>query len=1246
MLLEPLEDRRLLAVDIAFDYSLDTAGFFAVQERRDALERAAAVLEARLEDELTAITPGGSNTWTAVISHPETGNQHDVVDLTIPADTLLIFVGSRNISNLGIGGPGGYGVSGTSQFVNNMVTRGQSGIATGSGDSATNTDFAPWGGNIVFDSDAVWNYSAAPPSSGINDFYSVAVHEIAHLLGVGTSHSWTNQVNASSQFTGTHSVQAHGSPIALDPTESHWASGTDSTLPGTITVQETALDPQITVGTRKELTTLDWAGIQDIGWEVAPVSFAPTLDTISDIVINDNASERVINLAGITAGGSESQVIQITASSSDPSVVPNPTVTYTSPETTGTLKFTPVADQSGTSTITVTLEDGGADNILATTDDNDTFTRSFLVTVSLSFDITFDYSLDTAGFFADQARKDALERAANVFENRLEDNLAAIQPSGSNTWTAVINHPETGNTENPVDLVIPIDTLTVFVGSRVMSNLGIGGSGGYQVSGTSAFVNNMSTRGQSGIATGSGDSSTNTDFAPWGGSLTFSRDASWNFSTAAPTSGTNDFYSTAIHELAHLLGFGRADSWDNLVNSSDEFAGTAAVAAHGSTIPLTATKSHWASSTSSTLPGTATMQETAMDPGLTVGTRKEFTTLDWAALDDIGWELSIPNQAPTLDAISNLSIAEDAAQQTVNLAGIGPGPAESEAVRITASSNNTSLVPDPTVNYTNGNATGTLTFTPVAEQNGTATITVIVEDAGDDGDLNETADNLTLTRTFDVVVSAVNDTPTLDVINNISIAEDAAEQTVNLAGIGPGPAESEAVRITASSNNTSLVPDPAVIYTNGNAIGTLTFTPVAEQNGTATITVIVEDAGDDGDLDETADNLTLTRTFDVVVSSTNDSPSFDVIADLTIAEDAAEQTINLSSINAGLNETQSLRITTESTNTSLVPTPTVIYTSAETTGVLKLTPVADQHGVSSITVNLEDAGIDNNFATALDNVMFSRTFVVTVTAVNDEPVAGNVTYQPVENQLFSKDKARGLSTQAHDVEGSDLAFSVVTAPSNGSLALNADGSFTYTPDTNFNKTDSFTYRAHDGAANSNTATVTLEIDTVFPWYNSDQERDVNNDGVVTPLDALWIINTLNNLGSHQLTTNRAEGIAPPYLDVNRDGFATPADVLWIINHLNQQSGTGEGEAEPLESNPGPVDPATNQSQVPESSPSTYAPLPISPATQWEDIDNAFRSFSEDHSSPGEFDHEPTNSEELEWWSAPLEETLEEWRPGS
>ncbi len=55
---------------------------------------------------------------------------------------------------------------------------------------------------------------------------------------------------------------------------------------------------------------------------------------------------------------------------------------------------------------------------------------------------------------------------------------------------------------------------------------------------------------------------------------------------------------------------------------------------------------------------------------------------------------------------------------------------------------------------------------------------------------------------------------------------------------------------------------------------------------------------------------------------------------------------------------------------------------------------------------------------------------------------------------------------------------VVTGPANGTLNISADGSFTYTPDTNFHGTDSFTYRANDGTANSNVATVTITVNPV------------------------------------------------------------------------------------------------------------------------------------------------------------------------
>jgi hypothetical protein len=74
---------------------------------------------------------------------------------------------------------------------------------------------------------------------------------------------------------------------------------------------------------------------------------------------------------------------------------------------------------------------------------------------------------------------------------------------------------------------------------------------------------------------------------------------------------------------------------------------------------------------------------------------------------------------------------------------------------VTASSSNTGLIPNPTVNYTSPNATGTLTFTPVTNAFGTATITVIVSDNG--GTANGGVDKVT--NTFTVTINEINDPP-------------------------------------------------------------------------------------------------------------------------------------------------------------------------------------------------------------------------------------------------------------------------------------------------------------------------------------------------------------------------------------------------------------------------------------------------------------------------------------------------------
>lgn len=110
--------------------------------------------------------------------------------------------------------------------------------------------------------------------------------------------------------------------------------------------------------------------------------------------------------------------------------------------------------------------------------------------------------------------------------------------------------------------------------------------------------------------------------------------------------------------------------------------------------------------------------------------------------------------------------------------------------------------------------------------------------------------------------------PSLDSLEDLTIDKNADQQTVNLGGIAAGGGESRPLKVTASSNNTELITDLLVTYMSAEATGTLKFTPLTDQTGTATITVTVEDSGLDGDLETTNDNATISRTFDVTIEST------------------------------------------------------------------------------------------------------------------------------------------------------------------------------------------------------------------------------------------------------------------------------------------------------------------------------------------------------------------------------------------
>lgn len=253
---------------IQFDYSYDTGNFFGPgTPARATLEAAGAFFEGVLADELSAIAPGGVNSWNAEFVNPSTGDPVSLPNTTIPANTLVVYAGARNLpdSSLGKGGPGGFSANGTPAWLNTVGSRGE---GTTSGPGAN--DFAPWGGTLSVDNDATWNFEhTVAPGSGQSDLFSVVLHELGHVLGYGTSDSWDNLVSGL-DFTGPAAEAEYSGAVPLDEDLAHWAADTMSQVYPDGAGQEAAMDPQLTEGTRKQFTDLDVAALGDIGWDLVP----------------------------------------------------------------------------------------------------------------------------------------------------------------------------------------------------------------------------------------------------------------------------------------------------------------------------------------------------------------------------------------------------------------------------------------------------------------------------------------------------------------------------------------------------------------------------------------------------------------------------------------------------------------------------------------------------------------------------------------------------------------------------------------------------------------------------------------------------------------------------------------------------------------------------------------------------------------------------------------------------------------
>ncbi|HIF9346867.1 TPA: Ig-like domain-containing protein, partial [Photobacterium damselae] len=328
----------------------------------------------------------------------------------------------------------------------------------------------------------------------------------------------------------------------------------------------------------------------------------------------------------------------------------------------------------------------------------------------------------------------------------------------------------------------------------------------------------------------------------------------------------------------------------------------------------------------------------------------------------------------------------------------------------------------PGTNPENGsvtiNADGSWEYVPNTDFNGEDSFTVVVDDG------NGGTDTITVT----VNVTPVNDAP---------VGEDVSAETQEETAVTG--------QLTATDvDGDNLTFKPGTNPENGsvtiNADGSWEYVPNPDFNGEDSFTVVVDD-GNGG-----TDTITVT----VNVTPVNDAP---------VGEDVSVETQEETAVTGQLTATD-----VDGDNLTFKPgsDPTNGSVTVNPDGSWEFVPNPDFNGEDSFTVVVDDGNGGTD----------TITVTVNVTPVNDAPVGENVTTETQE------DTAVTGQLIATDVDGDNLTFKPGTNPENGSVTINADGSWEYVPNTDFNGEDSFTVVVDDGNGGTDTITVTVNVTPV------------------------------------------------------------------------------------------------------------------------------------------------------------------------
>ncbi|MFH4449230.1 tandem-95 repeat protein [Vibrio alginolyticus] len=348
------------------------------------------------------------------------------------------------------------------------------------------------------------------------------------------------------------------------------------------------------------------------------------------------------------------------------------------------------------------------------------------------------------------------------------------------------------------------------------------------------------------------------------------------------------------------------------------------------------------------------------------------------------------------------------------------------------------------------NGDGTYSFAPNENFNGDVNFTFDVSDGTD-----------TVTANIDVSVTPENDPPvagstsyTVHEDNSITISD---EQLL---------ANSSDIEGDVSIDSVSYSGNDGVLEINGD--GTYTFSPNENFNGEVSLDVVVVD--EDGATDSTTAGITVLEVNDPPIAGPT---AYTIDEDQVLTFSESQVLLNASDVEG---DVELVSISYDG--------PDGIF-SVNGDGTCSFAPNENFNGQVSLDVTIRDE----------DGAEVDTYITVDVLPINDAPVSGNLAYNVDEDNTITLSQEQLLS-QASDVDGDDLVAENLLVDGNATVTANDDGSFTITPDANFNGDIDITFDISDG---SDTLVATADL-TVNPVNDLPQPEDqaftIGEDGVL------------------------------------------------------------------------------------------------------------------------------------------------------